>query len=131
MKTIGEILTKNASVLTNLIRKSKNVQNLASVFHSMLDASLAKHCKLATLEGSKLNVTVTNAAWATRLRYAIPDIIKILRTQPEFKEISTIHYFVNQPTQAFIRKKKQIKLSRNNKILWQETMASLKKKAAL
>ena len=41
-------------------------------------------------------IIVDSAAWATNLRYAIPDIIKTLRTQPEFKNLQNIRYHVSR-----------------------------------
>jgi len=130
MKTIGEILEKNNSPLAKLIKKNQDAQNLASVFQSMLDANLAKNCQFANLEGSVVNITVKNAAWATRIRYAIPDMLKNLRTQPEFRTITSVRYFVDRSIHAANPKKKKIaKLSSHNETLWQETLARLKKKA--
>jgi hypothetical protein len=80
------------------------------------------------LEGSTLAVVVTNASWATKLRYAIPDIIKNLRTQPEFKTITVIRYYINQQTQPLKSRKKLTKLSPDNEILWKGTLARLNKK---
>ena len=129
MKTIGEILGKNNSPLTKLIKKNQDVRNLASVFQSMFDANLVKNCQFASLEGSVVNVMVKNVAWATRIRYAIPDMLKNLRTQPEFRMITSIHYFIDRPTCAANPKKKKEKLSGDNEVLWQKTVARLKKKA--
>jgi hypothetical protein len=128
MKTIGEILRKNNSALTKLIKKTQGTQSLAFAFQNMLDSNLAKNCSFANLnlEKSMITVTVTNAAWATRLRYAIPDMIKTLRTQPEFKTVTTIRYLINQPTHASKPKKRQKKLSNENEILWQESLIRLK-----
>jgi hypothetical protein len=127
MKTIGEILGKNNSTLTKLIRKTQTSRDLAFIFQNALEANLAKHCRFASLEGHVITVTATNAAWATRLRYAIPDMIKILRTQPEFKMVTNIRYFVSPPTHTATSKKKQKKLSADNEILWQETLDRLKR----
>lgn len=130
MKTIGEILEKNNSIFTNLIKKTKNTKDLAAVFQGMLDANLTKNCQFAKLEDSVITIAVKNAAWATRIRYAIPDMLKNLRTQPEFKKITSIRYFVVHPTtHATALKKKITKLSSTNEILWQETLAKLQKKA--
>ncbi|EKE00563.1 MAG: hypothetical protein ACD_21C00328G0011 [uncultured bacterium] len=126
MKTIGEILEKDLSVFTKLMKKSQVTQDLAFVFQNVIDADLAKHCHFANLEGSVVTVTVTNAAWATRLRYAIPDLIKTLRTQPEFKTVASIRYLVNRQLNESKPKKKQTRLSSSNEILWQETLAKLK-----
>jgi hypothetical protein len=126
MKTIGEILEKNTA-LEKLVRKTHTSKNLAFIFRSMLDAGFAKHCHFAHLKDSVLTITVTNAAWATRLRYAIPDMVKNLSTQPEFKQVTTIRYSVTQQNGTVKIKEKQTKLSRTNEILWQETMTDLKR----
>jgi len=131
MKTIGEILEKNNSIFTKLIKKTKDTKDLAAVFQSVLDANLTKNCQFAKLEDSVITIAVKNAAWATRIRYAIPDMLKNLRTQPEFKKITSIRYFVvvHPTTHATALKKKTTKLSSTNEVLWQETLAKLQKKA--
>jgi hypothetical protein len=130
MKTIGEILEKNNSIFTKLIKKTQDTKSLAAVFQSVLDENLTKYCQFAKLEDSVITIAVKNAAQATRIRYAIPDMLKILRTQPEFKKIASIRYFVGQhPISATTPKKKIIKLSNANEVLWQETLAKLQKKA--
>ncbi|MEI8054892.1 MAG: DUF721 domain-containing protein [bacterium] len=127
MKTIGEILKKNNSPLTKLIKRNQEARNLSSVFQSMLDANLAKNCQFANLEGSVINVIVKNAAWATRIRYAIPDMLKNLRTQPEFRMITSVRYFIDRKACVTNPKKKKItKLSSDNEVLWQKTLARLK-----
>jgi hypothetical protein len=132
MKTIGEILEKNNSIFTKLIKKTKDTKDLAAVFQSVLDANLTKNCQFAKLEDSVITSAVKNAAWATRIRYAIPDMLKNLRTQPEFKKITSIRYFVGHPTtNATTPKKKTTKLSSTNEVLWQETLAKLQKKARI
>lgn len=130
MKTIGEILEKNNSILTKLIKKTQDTKSLAAVFQSVLDENLTKHCQFAKLEDSVITIAVKNAAQATRIRYAIPDMLKNLRTQPEFKRLTAIRYFVGRhPTSATTPKKKTTKLSNASEALWQETLAKLRKKA--
>jgi hypothetical protein len=127
MKTIGEILKNNNTTLAKLIKKTQNTKSLDAVFQSMLDADFAKNCHFASLEGPTLTIVVTNASWATKLRYAIPDMIKNLHTQQEFKAITTIRYRINQPTPYSKSQKKPTKLSHSNEILWKEALARLKK----
>lgn len=128
MKTITEIFKKSNSPLAKLIGKTRSSQDLEVVFHTVIDENLAKHCKLANYEDSKLTVTVTNTSWATRLRYAIPDIIKNLQVQPEFKAITSLRYTINSPqAQAPKLKSKNLRLSHENELLWKKTIADLKK----
>lgn len=131
MKTITEIFEKSDSPLAKLLSKTKTSQNLEPVFHMMLDENLAKHCKIASYDGSKLAVMVTNTSWATRLRYAIPDIIKNLKIQPEFKTITSIRYNVEQRPTSSIKKILVNKplMSKENEISWKKAIADLKKKA--
>lgn len=93
MQTISQIINRN-SKLEELIAKAKELQQLNQIFCSALETSLSKHCHLSKIKGSELVVTVDSSAWATRLRYAIPEIIKNIRTQPEFKDIEKIKYTV-------------------------------------
>ena len=66
---------------------------------------------------------------ATRLRFVIPDIIKQLRIQPEFKDITNIRYTVTSSRTAATKPKKpKSKLSSSNEALWQKTLTELRKK---
>lgn len=89
--SINQILTANKT-LTKLINKTSSLQNLTQLFQNILDNDLSKHCQIAQKNKNTLTIIVNNAAWATNLRYAIPDILKLLRTQPEFKNIQDIRY---------------------------------------
>ncbi|KPJ67557.1 MAG: hypothetical protein AMJ43_04735 [Coxiella sp. DG_40] len=93
--SIKQILTANKNI-TRLIKKSSSLQNLNRLFQEMLNDDLSKHCQIAQKTKDSLVIVVDNASWATNLRYAIPDIIKMLRTQPEFKNIRTIRYYINR-----------------------------------
>lgn len=93
MKTIGQIINHN-SVLEKLISTAKNLQYLNGVFRSVLETSLSQHCHLSKIDGTKLTVTVDSPAWASIFRYEIPEILKNLQSQPEFKDIKSIRYLV-------------------------------------
>jgi hypothetical protein len=129
MKTIADILKKSGSLLSKLINKAESSQDLEIMFRTALDNNLTKHCHFANYKNSELTVTVTNASIATRLRFAIPDIIKRLRIQPEFKDITNIRYAI-VATRTPITKPRdtKTKLSPNNEILWQKTLSTLRKK---
>lgn len=125
MKTINEILKKTDSKLAKLIKKTKGAEDLEHIFRASLDSNLIKYCHFANYKNSVLTVTVKNTSWATKLRYSIPDIVKTLKVQPEFKDISTIRYVVDKPTPKAKVKKSKTKLSTENEILWQKTLAEL------
>jgi len=93
--SIKQILTDN-KILTKLIKKTSSLQNLNRLFQEILNNDLSKHCQIAQKTKNLLVIIVDNAAWATNLRYAIPDIIKTLRTQPEFKNLQNIRYHISR-----------------------------------
>jgi hypothetical protein len=97
MNKNGPVLIKNLfaneqNKLDTILRNAANLKRLNSLFQSALNLELAKHCYLVELNGDSISLMVDNASWATALRYAIPDMIKVLKTKPEFKTIQHIHF---------------------------------------
>jgi len=132
MKTITEIISRNDSPLKNLITEADKSKKLGVVFNEALDKNLMKHCSLANYQNSELTVTVSNASWATRLRYAIPEIIKQLRIQPDFRDITRINYVIATNKAPQPQPKNKIsKLSKSNEALWRKTISDLKGKTKL
>jgi hypothetical protein len=97
--SINQILTDKNSPLAKIIKKSVSLQDLNQLFQNILNNDLSKHCQIAQFAKKTLTLIVDNASWATNLRYAIPDIIKLLRTQPEFKNLKNIRYKINRHTE--------------------------------
>lgn len=128
MKTIAEILHKdNNKIFTKLITKNQNLILLSGIFNSVIDSSIAKNCSLASIEGQIMSIAVKNAAWANRVRYYLPEMLKNLRTQPEFHMIISIKYFVERQFTAPTTKKPAInKISSQNEAMWHKTIARLR-----
>ena len=130
MKTIAEILKKSDSPLANLTSKLKFYQDLEVIFCTALDSNLAKHCHIAGYKDTKLTITVDNISSATKLRYAIPDIIKQLRIQPEFKDLASVRHIVTTSNIPKIQPKSTCtKLSYHNEMLWRKMLDQLRKAA--
>lgn len=125
MKNLCDILSKNKD-LQKLVIKSKQLKQLNDLFKSSLDLNLAKHSDLAKIEKDQLTVVADNAAWATKLRFTIPDILKNLRIQPEFKMIKTIRILIATAQSAPPANLVKTKRSPKNAQLWAETIKSLK-----
>jgi hypothetical protein len=127
MKTIANILKNNDSKLAKLINKVAFSKDLERIFRTTLDSSITKHCYFANYKNSELTVTVSSASVATRLRFTIPDIVKQLQVQPEFKDLTNIRYTIAISKDVSAKSKKaKNKLSDSNKILWQKTLLELK-----
>ncbi|MCK4608558.1 MAG: DUF721 domain-containing protein [Gammaproteobacteria bacterium] len=99
---INQFISSGTSPLAKIIQKTAALQQLNQIWHSTLNNELSKHCCVAKHSSNKelLTVIVDNAAWATNLRYAMPDIIKTLRTQPEFNKLIKIRYRLRHDTPA-------------------------------
>jgi len=97
--SINQILTNKNSSLAKMIKKTVSLQDLNRLFQNILNNDLSKHCQIAKLSKNTLTIIVDNASWATNLRYGLPDIIKLLRTQPEFKNLKDIRYKINRHTE--------------------------------
>ena len=129
MKTLEQILAKSEhNVLFDVIAKTQELQHLHNLFCRFLSPDLAVHCHLAKREESKLHVVVDSAVWGARLRYAIPDILKSLQLQPEFKGVDKIQYHIDVESIAPTSKFSKNRLSDVNEQLWRQVMSDLKEK---
>lgn len=125
MKNLCDILSKNKDLQT-LVIKAKQLNQLNRLFKSSLESTLAKHCSLAKMEKDQLTVIADNAAWATKLRFTIPDILKNLHIQPEFKSTKSIKILVATAQSTPPVDLAKIKRSPKNAQLWAETIEALK-----
>jgi len=89
-KSFAEILSDPNSRIGRLIGKARELEKLTGLFRATLDTELAKHCTVGNFDGTQLSLVAESASWATQLRFSIPDIIKTLKVQPEFKNLSKI-----------------------------------------
>lgn len=87
MKTLADLLTSQS--LKPYFDKAQYLTQLNKIF-SIEMQEWAEHCQIANFEAGRLNLQVGNAAWATRIRYAIPEIIKTLSSYTEFASLKII-----------------------------------------
>lgn len=136
MKTLGNILhdedsKQNNSAFGKIVQQSQRLTKLNMLFKNFLEASLKMHCQLAQIEGSELVIIVDNASWATRLRYAIPEILKNIKTQPEFSTVKKIRYCIRLEANEELRKTQKSRLSPEIEQLWKDTLEKLAEKTKL
>jgi hypothetical protein len=129
MESINEIMRDNSSKshFTGLIAKAKYLEKLNNFFSKILDSTLATHCFIAKFENDELTLVVDSPTWATKLRYAIPDLLKNLKCQSEFKSVAKINYCISPKNEnVYILKKKKNLMTEENEKYWNETLKSLK-----
>ena len=88
--SISSILEDKNSSLSALYKKANSYQEIDRQIKSFLDPSLKTKFELANINADTAIILVSSSAWATRLRYNIPDILKILNKQLHYTSIKTI-----------------------------------------
>ena len=73
--------------LYKLLEQSAEISQLEHILQIVLDPQLRSHCHVGNIHQQQLVLLVSNSAWATRVYYAKPELLKALAVHPEFKTI--------------------------------------------
>ena len=87
---ISSSLNKSAS-LHSLMRHAHYLRQLDSIVHHQLNFSLQQHCKVANYRENTLYLHVDSPAWATKLRFTLPELLNNLRKYNEFRLLERIY----------------------------------------
>jgi hypothetical protein len=88
--SIKQLLQTQDSALQRIFSKVQQLKQLNDVFMQALDPTLKKYCIVANVHVDKLVILTQNAAIATQLRFAVPDLLPKLQSHPLLKDIKTI-----------------------------------------
>jgi hypothetical protein len=86
----SHILKHEGKALGNLLKKVGQLDEFNHIFAQYIDSNLAAHCRIANLQNNCLIVVVDNGAWATQLRFHIPDLLAQLRQHPGLEQLKSI-----------------------------------------
>ncbi|MEQ8288784.1 MAG: DUF721 domain-containing protein [Gammaproteobacteria bacterium] len=112
-KSIESLVSAEPSPLQNLVKKAQRIQQLGRKLESRLDPSFQGHFTLANINDGVAIILANSSAWATRLRYHIPDILDELTNQLGQGRVKTVRIKIAPTHQEIIATgKKQNKLSR-------------------
>lgn len=67
------------SVLRKLLSHARQVEVLDQALKRCLEPPLSLHCQVANLTHHRLVLHARSPIWATRLRYAMPEVLECLR----------------------------------------------------
>ncbi|MEW5992881.1 MAG: DUF721 domain-containing protein [Candidatus Zixiibacteriota bacterium] len=73
-----------------LLERVQYLQTLTTQLRSCLDSESASHVQVADLNGERLVIQVDSAAWATRLRYLGPQLLRCLRNGTELPPLQRL-----------------------------------------
>ncbi|MDR3501111.1 MAG: DUF721 domain-containing protein [Legionella sp.] len=76
MRSINRCLNKQ---LVDLCQRSLQLEELSNKLRQLLPEELAKECLVGSFNKGCLLITTANAAWASQLRYLIPELRDNLR----------------------------------------------------
>ncbi|MDE0056072.1 MAG: DciA family protein [Gammaproteobacteria bacterium] len=96
-RNIDEILSNRhsgrssaANQLARLVRHTEERASWTSQFRALLSQEEAPRFEVANKRGAILTVHATSAAWATRLRFRVPELLPALRRLQDFSNIEQI-----------------------------------------
>lgn len=82
------------SVLAFIQKKVTQLKKLNQIWQAVIAADVAEHSRVANFRDSYLIIECDSAAWATRLRYILPEIQQKLRLYPDLQGLSHIEWSI-------------------------------------
>ncbi len=73
-----------------LIERIQYLKSLNGQLHICLDPETSSHTQVADLNAERLLVHVDSSAWATRLRYQLPQLLRCLNQHPSLAQLRRI-----------------------------------------
>lgn len=101
LKTIATYIKNDQHSCSDLVKKAQTIQQIGKELNAELNPSLRGHCTLANINQDVATLITPSSAWATRLRYNIPEIISILRDKLGQKNLKTIRIKIVPTTSNF------------------------------
>lgn len=86
--------------LSQLRKHTDRMQYLQHLFQLSCDPQLREHCQVLAIDHQDLIVLVRHAAWATRLKYHVHELLKSLKKFKEFSEITRIKIRIKEAPSA-------------------------------
>lgn len=90
-RSLDKLFEEARDELAILVTRTRQLKRLTRGFRSLLDNELAPHCYIGNLEATTLSIYVDSAAWATRLRFQVPQLIpKLRQLEPIFSNLENL-----------------------------------------
>lgn len=90
MKTVVQSM-QHSDTLDSLIQRSERLHSLIKKLSATLPVSLSQHCVIANYRDKSVIFIVESSAWANRLRYLTPDLLRQWQSLPNIQPIEKIH----------------------------------------
>ncbi len=93
--------------LEELCQRSMQLEELSNKVTQLLPPNLAAQCQVGSFNKGCLVLTTTNAAWASQLRYAIPELRDKLRKEAGMYQLLSIKINVMETAEPYKKQKPQ------------------------
>jgi len=93
-RQFNELVSSNDQ-LNKLYHHAKDICALNEKLHKYLAPSLRSHCNVANYSDETLTVNADTSAWASKLRYCIPDILKYAKLECGLTNLKTVRVRVS------------------------------------
>ncbi|KTD44690.1 DUF721 domain-containing protein [Legionella quateirensis] len=94
MRSISRCLNKQ---LLDICQRSMQLEELSNKVSKILPENLAAVCHVGSFSKGCLVLTTSNSAWASQLRYAIPELRDKLRKEAGMYQLSSIKIQLVEP----------------------------------
>lgn len=94
-KHFRELISDTNDSFSALYKKSLAILSIQNILRSTLGPALAQHMHVANLNPEYIVIFTENQSWATKLRFRIPEILKITRTHSGYKNLETVRVKVS------------------------------------
>jgi hypothetical protein len=94
-KTLSGIFQQDPEgILAFIQKKVAQLKKLNQIWQEEIAEDLAAHSRIANFRDGHLIIECDSAAWATRLRYMLPEIRQKLRQYPDLQDLSHIEWSI-------------------------------------
>ncbi len=98
-RPIDKVIEQASDELATLITRTRQLKRLTYILRRHLDEHLAKHCYIGNISAPTLTILVDGASWATKLRFATPDLLEKLSEENQvFNGLKQIKVKILTPT---------------------------------
>jgi len=92
---LGTLISKQSTSSGDpVLLHIESLRRLQQVLQEHIEPALMQHCRIANCKNGSLTLATSTAAWASRLRYTVPEILDSLRDKPASLPIKSIRVIV-------------------------------------
>lgn len=92
MKTIYRLIfNQTGSGLGYIVQRSLLLKQIDALFKTHLPLLIGQHCHIINIRDNTLVIHTDSAAWASRLRYMIPELLEFWQADKQLNAIEITH----------------------------------------